>query len=201
MVIWALSIWLMQVDWFACTLPVVDGNIHSYHQLWIVQLIEFLTIPWFNNERFCKKSWDMPCTCNTGCIGLSFCWIRWFCYSGRKTKAGCEWEEWGEIYVVVMHKFDQLTMCFVVIDHTYITREYINLWMYQLGFTPLIFAARHDRLAVVEYLVEQGADLEAKDNVSDVTIWCESNIRHLFIFICIRTDLLRWYMLHYLVSF
>ena len=45
---------------------------------------------------------------------------------------------------------------------------YLCLWMYQDGYTPLIRAARNGRLPVVEYLVERGADMEAKDNVSDV---------------------------------
>ena len=40
--------------------------------------------------------------------------------------------------------------------------------MDQDGYTPLMFAAMQDHLPVVEYLVERGADMEAKDNVSDV---------------------------------
>ena len=42
------------------------------------------------------------------------------------------------------------------------------LRMYQNGWTPLIVAARNGDLPVVEYLVEQGANMEAKNNVSDV---------------------------------
>ena len=42
--------------------------------------------------------------------------------------------------------------------------------MYQIGFTPLIYAAENDHLPVVEYLVERGANIEAKDNVSDLII-------------------------------
>ena len=40
--------------------------------------------------------------------------------------------------------------------------------MDQNGYTPLIWAAEHGHLPVVEYLVERGADMEAKDFVSDV---------------------------------
>ena len=41
--------------------------------------------------------------------------------------------------------------------------------MYQNRYTPLMHAATNGRLAVVEYLVERGADTEAKDNeASDV---------------------------------
>ena len=39
--------------------------------------------------------------------------------------------------------------------------------MYQAGRTPLIYAAERGRLPVVEYLVERGADMEAKAFVSD----------------------------------
>ena len=43
--------------------------------------------------------------------------------------------------------------------------------MYQDGYTPLIYAAEGGHLPVVEYLVERGADMEAKDKyVSDVII-------------------------------
>ena len=37
---------------------------------------------------------------------------------------------------------------------------------YQDWFTPLMYAADKGHLPVVEYLVERGADMEAKDNVS-----------------------------------
>ena len=40
--------------------------------------------------------------------------------------------------------------------------------MDQIGRTPLIHAAMEDRLPVVEYLMEKGAGMEAKDVVSDV---------------------------------
>ena len=40
--------------------------------------------------------------------------------------------------------------------------------MYQLGYTPLIYAAREGHLPMGEYLLEKGADVAAKDNVSDV---------------------------------
>ena len=43
------------------------------------------------------------------------------------------------------------------------------LWMYQNGYTPLVWAAMNGYLPVVAYLVEKGADMEAKDVlVSDV---------------------------------
>ena len=42
---------------------------------------------------------------------------------------------------------------------------------YQDGWTPLIFAAMEDHLPVVEYLVEKGADMEAKDYVSGFISW------------------------------
>ena len=40
--------------------------------------------------------------------------------------------------------------------------------MYQYGTTPLIDAAMNGHLPVVEYLVEKGVNMEAKNNVSDV---------------------------------
>ena len=40
--------------------------------------------------------------------------------------------------------------------------------MYQYGTTALLRAARNGHLPVVEYLVERGADMEAKDAVNDV---------------------------------
>ena len=40
--------------------------------------------------------------------------------------------------------------------------------MYQSGYTPLLLAADNGHLPVVEYLVERGANIEAKDKVSDV---------------------------------
>ena len=42
------------------------------------------------------------------------------------------------------------------------------LCMDQYGSTPLMNAAMNGHLRVVEYLVEKGADMEAKDQVSDV---------------------------------
>ena len=45
--------------------------------------------------------------------------------------------------------------------------------MYQYGNTPLICAAFNGHLAVVEYLLENGANLEAKNTVSDVIISSE----------------------------
>ena len=42
--------------------------------------------------------------------------------------------------------------------------------MYQLGDTPLMYAARDGRLPVVEYLVERGAKMDASGKyVSGVT--------------------------------
>ena len=46
--------------------------------------------------------------------------------------------------------------------------------MYQNGNTPLIRAAMNGHLPAVEYLVEKGADMEAKDKVSHVIIPCET---------------------------
>ena len=40
--------------------------------------------------------------------------------------------------------------------------------MCQNGYTPLLLAAWYGHLAMVEYLLERGADIEAKDKVSDV---------------------------------
>ena len=40
--------------------------------------------------------------------------------------------------------------------------------MYQNGDTPLMLAVGEGHLPVVEYLVENGADIEAKNRVSDV---------------------------------
>ena len=40
--------------------------------------------------------------------------------------------------------------------------------MYQYGDTPLIYAAWSSDLPMIEYLVEKGANMEAKNKVSDV---------------------------------
>ena len=40
--------------------------------------------------------------------------------------------------------------------------------MHQNGRTPLMLAAESGRLPVVEYLMEKGANIEAKEDVSDV---------------------------------
>ena len=42
--------------------------------------------------------------------------------------------------------------------------------MYQGGYTSLLWAANSGHLSVVEYLVERGDDMEAKDDVSGVVI-------------------------------
>ena len=42
--------------------------------------------------------------------------------------------------------------------------------MYQRGTTPLIWATNNGHLPVVEYLMERGADIEASDAVSHVTM-------------------------------
>ena len=47
----------------------------------------------------------------------------------------------------------------------------IFLWTAQNGWTPLLCAAREGHFPVVEYLMEKGADVEAKDEVSDVISW------------------------------
>ena len=48
----------------------------------------------------------------------------------------------------------------------------IFMWMHQYGKTPLILAAIRGHLPMVEYLLEKGADIEAKDRlVSDVIVW------------------------------
>ena len=46
--------------------------------------------------------------------------------------------------------------------------------IYQNGATPLLYAAKEGHLQVLEYLAEKGADIEAKDKVSDVINWCET---------------------------
>ena len=51
--------------------------------------------------------------------------------------------------------------------------------MYQDGYTSLIFAAMNGHLPMVEYLVEKGADMEAKGSVSDVLIIdMKAHVRH-----------------------
>ena len=50
--------------------------------------------------------------------------------------------------------------------------------MYQNGTTALLWAAKNGHLAVVEYLVEKGADIEIWDQyVSDI-IDVKPHIRH-----------------------
>ena len=73
--------------------------------------------------------------------------------------------------------------------------------MYQIGWTPLIRAARNGRLSVVEYLVEKGADIEATDNVSDVISLMRNHtyVMHEYTCECVRMDTLHCYLLHGMV--
>ena len=73
-------------------------------------------------------------------------------------------------------------------NHTYVTHEYMYLWMYQNGWTPLIVAARNGDLPVVEYLVENGADMEAKNNVNDVisSVWDHSYVTHEYMYLWMK---------------
>ena len=68
---------------------------------------------------------------------------------------------------------DVISLMWIHIRHTW-----IYVWTYQVGCTPLIIATAHGRLPVVEYLMEKGADMEAKDGVSDVIslMW-----RHIYV--------------------
>ena len=43
--------------------------------------------------------------------------------------------------------------------------------MDQNGWIPLMIAAMNGHFPMVRYLVENGADMEAKNSVSDVTSW------------------------------
>ena len=52
-------------------------------------------------------------------------------------------------------------------NHTYVTHECTHLWMYQDGYTPLMYAARNGHLRTVEYLLEKGADMTVKNEVSE----------------------------------
>ena len=56
----------------------------------------------------------------------------------------------------------------LICNHTYITYKYIYMWMCQFGYTSLMEAVTNGRLPVVKYLVEKGADMKAKNKVSDV---------------------------------
>ena len=64
--------------------------------------------------------------------------------------------------------------------------------MYQNGWTPFIHAAEEGHLPVVEYLVEKGADMEAKDRVMS-HLRCEAihPFTHEYICECDRMDTLR----------
>ena len=53
-----------------------------------------------------------------------------------------------------------------------------------------MIAAIKGRLPVIEYLVEKGADLEAKDRVSDVISWMRNHTYVIFTCECIRMDTL-----------
>ena len=59
----------------------------------------------------------------------------------------------------------------------------VPLCLHQDGDTPLLVAAKHGHLSVVEYLLERGADIEAKDNVSDVTFDTKSHTGHICIYV------------------
>ena len=73
----------------------------------------------------------------------------------------------------------------------------IHAWMYQTGDTPLMLAAEDGHLPVVEYLVEKGANMEAKTNVCHVMslVWTTYTCE------CIRMESLHWYMLHGMVVY
>ena len=47
----------------------------------------------------------------------------------------------------------------------------------------MIYAANNDELPVVEYLVESGADMEARDNVSDQAIHMKLHMYHTLMYL------------------
>ena len=67
------------------------------------------------------------------------------------------------------------------ITHSSLTYPY--LWIYQRGSTPLLYAAGYGHLPMVKYLMEKGANIEAKDEVSDVIsmIWNHTYVTHEYI--------------------
>ena len=50
--------------------------------------------------------------------------------------------------------------------------------MYQEGYTPLISAVEYGQFPMVEYLLEKGADMEAKDDVSRTLYFCRMDHSH-----------------------
>ena len=60
--------------------------------------------------------------------------------------------------------------------------------MYQHGFTPLIYAAVNGHLRVMEYLLEKGADMEAKDKVSDVISLTRSHTYVTHDYMCVNVS-------------
>ena len=64
----------------------------------------------------------------------------------------------------------QYVMSYHWCETTHTLHMNICLWMYQSGYTPLIHAAENGNLPMVEYLVEKGANMEAKNNVNDVML-------------------------------
>ena len=62
--------------------------------------------------------------------------------------------------------------------------------MYQNGKIPLMLAVNNGHVPMVEYLVEKGADIEAKDGVSDAIIDVLTRMHILFVTQCFSVDIL-----------
>ena len=84
------------------------------------------------------------------CLWLNICWR--------------EELTWRQKIKLVMCHVSSLDM------KPYTSHMNIMCEMYQNGWTPLITAAIHGRLPIIEHLAERGADLEANAEVSDAII-------------------------------
>ena len=73
---------------------------------------------------------------------------------------------------------------------SYTRHTRIYLWVSQDASGSLIFAAINGNLPAVEYLVERGADVAAKNNVNDVIIDVKLHTPHEYTCECISLDTL-----------
>mgnify|MGYP002380850243 CR=1 FL=1 len=109
----------------------------------------------------------------------------WMCQNGTNPLMWAAW--FGRLSVVeyllekgadMEAKDDVSDVILWMWSHSYATHEYI--WMYQIGKTPLLLATARDHFPVIEYLVKKGADMEAKNTVSDVIslMWSYTYVTH-----------------------
>ena len=145
--------------------------------MWDHCVIVMRSTAWHKRHTWIKTSVNV-----SGWIhSIDTCCIEWSSTSGwisageRSWYGGKGWCKWCHI---------------IDVNHSYITHEYICMWLHQHKYTPLMYAAGNGYLPMVEYLVERGADMEAKNIVSDVIslMWNHTHLTYAHECICVNVS-------------